>query len=110
MATLAWIARQVRGEFFGFTAQFRLNALRPAVPPDLILLRQQQVLLVSDNDLLASIIQQQCSYWQMSCTHARNRTEVWAALDGLKPLASIFILYWWTAKWRMDFPPNGCNK
>lgn len=79
-----------QGANFWFTAQFRLNAQAPAVPPDLILLRQQQVLLVSDNDLLASIIQQQCSYWQMSCTHARNRTEVWAALDGLKAIGQHF--------------------
>ena len=72
-----------QGAHFWFTAQFRLNAQSLVVNPDLALLRQKHVLVISENALLATIIQQQCAYWQMQCTCAHTRFDVWAAIDRL---------------------------
>lgn len=70
-----------QGANFWFTAQFRLNNQASAVNSDLLLLRQKLILLISDNARLASIIQQQCTYWQMQCSWVQNRFDVWLELE-----------------------------
>jgi CheY-like chemotaxis protein len=75
-----------QGANFWFTAQFRLNNQASAVNSDLLLLRQKLILLISDNARLASIIQQQCTYWQMQCSWVQNRFDVWLELERMNAI------------------------
>ncbi|HMU65590.1 MAG TPA: ATP-binding protein, partial [Cellvibrionaceae bacterium] len=93
-----------QGANFWFTAQFRLNNQAPTFNADLVLLRQKQLLLISENTRLASIIQQQCAYWQMPCTYAHNRVEVWAALERMNTSGQSFHAVLVDAKMAEGFP------
>lgn len=93
-----------QGANFWFTAQFRLNTQAQAFNAELLILRQKHLLLITENTRLASIIQQQCTYWQMQCTHAHNRVDVCAAFDAMNASDQHFHSVLVDAKMADGFP------
>ncbi|MEY4588419.1 MAG: hypothetical protein RL497_495 [Pseudomonadota bacterium] len=70
-----------QGSNFWFTAQFGLHTPAVVFNPDAQLLRQKHLLLLCGNTLLANIIQQQCTLWEMHCVVVRTPHDALALID-----------------------------